>query len=369
MAVLTRLSVRDFRNIERGEIEVPEEGIALIGENGQGKTNLLEAIYYFHLLRSVRGGRDQDLVRFEAPAFHIAAGVVTDGRHDVSAAFARVGGRKKVVVDGGEVGRLSDGLGALPSVMLSPRDADIVSGGPSERRRFLDVVLALTSRRYLGALQTYRSALARRNAALREVGRTGRGEDGVAVWEPALAENGAVLLAERWAWVLRYAEDFATLCRVIGERAAVAMCYETKIERPADAYGALLSELERKRGSDIKRGITHVGPHRDDLGIALGGRDLRLFGSAGQRRTAAIALRMLEARTLRERNGSEPVLLLDDPFAELDVRRGEHILALLHEGGVGQTILAVPRPTDVPREFTRLQRWCIYEGVLSREGA
>lgn len=367
MAVLTRLAVRDFRNIHRAELVLPPDGVVVIGENGQGKTNLLEAIYYFQLLRSARGARDVDLVRFDAPAFHLSAHVVRERPHVISAAFERGGKRKKLVLDGAEPPRVSDALGALPSVMVSPRDVELIAGAPSERRRFLDVVLALTSRRYLSALQAYRAALVRRNSALRTVARTGRGEDAVAVWEPALAEHGAVLLAERYAWVERNVEEFARLCAAIGERAPVVMRYATGIATPADAYEPLLRALADKRAFDIRRGVTHAGPHRDDLPIALGGRDLRTFGSAGQQRTAAIALRMLEAATLRAHMGSDPVLLLDDPFAELDVRRAAHILGLLRDAGLGQTILVVPRASDIPPGLSTLERWTVCEGVIEPE--
>ena len=116
----------------------------------------------------------------------------------------------------------------------------------------------------------------------------------------------------------------------------------------------------------MKRGLTHVGPHRDDLELTLDGRELRLFGSAGQQRTAAIALRMLEAATLRAHVGADPILLLDDPFAELDTRRNTRILELLQKGGLGQTILAVPRESDIPVELMRLDRLSIRDGAIDR---
>ena len=187
--LLRSLSLRDFRNLERVQLDVPSEGLAIVGDNGQGKTNLLEAIYYLQLLRSARGARDQDVVRFGAAGFHIAAEASVGRARSLSAAFQRAGKRKRVTVDGIEPPRLSDALGSLPAVMFSPRDVELVAGSPSERRRFLDVALALTSRRYLSALQHYRAALVRRNAALRDAAR--KGEPGAvaraAVWEPALA--------------------------------------------------------------------------------------------------------------------------------------------------------------------------------------
>jgi DNA replication and repair protein RecF len=365
---LRRLSIRDFRNLERVELEPPAEGMVLIGENGHGKTNLLEAVYYLHLLRSMRGARDQDVTRFGAAGFHVAAEAdAPQGRRLVAVGFERAGKRKRAKLDGAEPPRLSDALGALPSVIFSPGDVQLVAGAPSERRRYLDVVLALTSRRYLAALQGYRGALARRNAALRDVARTGTGDTRAAVWEPALAEHGAVLWAERVAWVERAAPEFARLCAAIGERGTARMRYQTALTPAADSVAdALLSALAQKRALDVRRGVTHAGPHRDDLELLLDGRDLRLFGSAGQQRTAAIALRMLEAATLRDRTGAAPLFLLDDPFAELDARRSQRILELLGDTGLGQTLLVVPRAGDIPEELTKLERYDIREGVISR---
>jgi DNA replication and repair protein RecF len=373
---LTRLAIRNFRNIERLELHPPPEGIAIIGDNGHGKTNLLEAVYYLQLLRSMRGARDQDLVRFGEDGFHIGARVAPDeggllATRDIGVGFERAGKRKRVRREGAEVPRLSDALGSLPSVIFSPVDVQLVSGSPSERRRYLDVVLALTSRRYLTALQSYRAALSRRNAALRDVARTGAGDARVAVWEPALAEHGAVLWAERVQWVEQAAPEFARLCAAIGERGEVRMRYASALAmRDGEPRAVLADALAAKRPHDIRRGVTHAGPHRDDLELQLASaegtpRELRTFGSAGQQRTAAIALRMLEAATLRERSGASPLLLLDDPFAELDARRAHRILELLDDAGLGQTMLAVPRPVDIPPELTRLERWRIRDGVLA----
>jgi DNA replication and repair protein RecF len=383
---LVRLSLRDFRNFERADLALPADGLAVVGENGHGKTNLLEAIYYLQLLRSVRGVRDQDLVRFGAGAFHLGATAMVpagesaggDGRlveREVGVGFERAGKRKRVRLDGVEPPRLSEALGAVPSVIFSPGDVQLVAASPAERRRYLDVVLALTSRRYLHALQGYRGALARRNAALRDALRSGRGEARAAVWEPPLAEHGAVLWTERRAWVAARADAFAALCAAIGERQRASMRYATALAVPDDAaaddpelLGRARAALERaladRRAHDVRRGITHTGPHRDDLELALGGRDLRVFGSAGQQRTAAIALRLLEAATLRDHAGSEPVFLLDDPFAELDARRAHRILDLLRDAGLGQTILVVPRASDIPEELTRLARMTIRDGTF-----
>ncbi|HEX9484768.1 MAG TPA: DNA replication and repair protein RecF [Gemmatimonadaceae bacterium] len=370
---LRTLSVRDFRNLARLDLRIPAEGAVLIGDNGQGKTNLLEAIYYLHLLRSVRGARDQDVVRFGAPAFHVAARTEGAAHAEISAGFERQGKRKRVKLDGVEPTRLSDALGALPCVLFSPADVELVAGAPSARRRYLDILLALSSRPYLIALQRYRHALAQRNAALRDAQKGSASDARVAVWEAPLAEHGAVLWLERVTWVAEVAARFAEACSQIGEQGVVMMRHASSLEPRSldvsDVRSALAAGLEQRRALDVRRCLTHAGPHRDDLVVTLDGRELRAFGSAGQQRTAAIALRFLESETLRVRLGAAPMLLLDDPFAELDVRRATRILELLAERQMGQTLLTVPRESDIPAALTQLVRWRIVAGVVREDGS
>ena len=365
---LDRISIRDFRNLERVDLQLPAEGVAIIGDNGHGKTNLLEAIYYLQIMRSIRDARDQDLTRFDATGFHIAAKVHEPDEHEISVGFERSSKRKKVMLDGVQPRRLSDALGSFPSVMFSPRDLELVSGAPSERRRYLDLVLALTDRKYLHALQHYRANLVRRNAALRNATRRGASDAEVSVWEPALAEHGSRLIETRARWVASSAPEFARLSEEIGENGEAQIRYVSPFAESEARYDVLLAAFEEKRALDMRRGLTHVGPHRDDLELTLDGRDLRLFGSAGQQRTAAIALRMLEATTLRDHAGAEPVLLLDDPFAELDIRRAARILLMLEKRGLGQTILVVPRESDIPPGLMRLDRLLMRNGEIKRPG-
>ena len=364
------LVVRDFRNIAIAELPLPSDGIALVGENGQGKTNLLEAVSYLALFRSVRGVRDRDLLRHDTATFHLSATTTHAMASRVSIGVSRAG-EKRVSLDDVEAPRLADALGAVPSVCFSPADVSLVTGSPGERRRFLDIVLALSGRRYLTALRMYRAALARRNAALRQAAHS-RSDGAVAAWEPALAEHGALLLAERAAWVQRVAPEFARCCAEIGEQSPVAISYQSVLAGavpPAAYREALAAALARGRAHDIRRGVTQSGPHRDDVALTLGGRELRIVGSAGQQRTAAIALRLLEAATLRESSGAQPILLLDDPFAELDRARAARVLALLDERCArdeGQTLLCVPREDDIPAAFTRLERWRVTAGAFVR---
>jgi DNA replication and repair protein RecF len=375
-ARLDALSIRDFRNLERVELELPPDGMLVVGENGQGKTNFLEAIYYLQVLRSMRGARDQDLVRFGAAGFHLGARIASDRASEIGIGFERAGKRKRVRVDGAVSERLGDAVGTLPVAMFSPADVELVAGGPAARRRFLDIMLAVTSRGYLRALQRYRASLVRRNAALRDAARApgSRADARVEVWEEPLAEHGALLWSERDAWVDAIANRFAELAAAIGgDTLAIRYVSATPpMEGGGDRRAALLVALAEQRATDIRFGLTRAGPHRDDLLITMRDaagtfRELRVFGSAGQQRTAAIALRLLEAATLHDRRGGAPLILLDDPFAELDLPRTRKIVTLLSESGAGQTILVVPRESDIPGGLPRLQRFRISAGVLCGE--
>ena len=381
--MLSRLIARDFRNFENLDLLVPAEGLAIVGDNGQGKTNLLEAISYLSLLRSVRGARDSDVVRFGASAFHVRAELVQSGEEPlaygaVSVGYERSGKRKKVTLDGVEQPRLTAALGAVPSVGFSPADVALVVGGPAERRRFLDIVLSLTSPIYLQALQRYRAALVRRNAALRHGAGTrerprsfSSSEEQVAVWEPMLAEHGGTIAALRHSFVREHAERFSALCESIGEGGVATMRYSAssvpaggESDSAVEQSDAFLKAYISQRASEFRRGTTLVGPHRDELNLLLNGRDLRVFGSAGQQRTAAIGLRLLEFARVRDALSCTPLLLLDDPFAELDSRRAARVLELLGDSGIGQVMLAVPRREEIPAAFTLLERREMINGKI-----
>lgn len=392
---LTSLGVRNFRNLARVDLQLPESGVAIVGDNGHGKTNLLEAIAYFAVMRSVRGVRDRDLVRFGEKTFSLSAvaegGAPTLGAGPVhmTVGFAAGPGapRKQVSVDGVRVPRLSDVFGGIPSIVIAPRDAALVSGAPGERRRFLDVLLAMTDRRYLAALQRYRAALVRRNATLRHAATRGdaRRDSEVAVWESALAEAGAIVRAARARWLRDYADRIGALCAAIGERARVTVRYAGRPElhpegsssasavdvaREEDALRRHLERaLEHDRPRDLRRQVTHAGPHRDDLAISLGGHSVRLVGSAGQQRTVAIALRLASRETIRDTLGRLPIMLLDDPFAELDASRTERILELLRDPGTGgtfgQLVIAIPRVAELPSALRPLRRLTIRDGVVT----
>jgi DNA replication and repair protein RecF len=371
---LSTLGLRHFRNLRSQDLEVPAEGVALVGDNAQGKSNFLEAIYYLETLRSFRGARDEQMVAFGEDVFRIVGTTEADLDEEqrgtqVAAAFQKKGKRKKVTIDGSEPDRLGDALGHLSAVIFSPADVDLVSGGPAERRRFLDIVLSLNQPGYLTALQQYRTSLQRRNASLK----AGDPASLVAVWNDGLVRAGAAVIAARHGWVTARCASFGEYYRRVSDGATARMTYRSSVplsdevdeESAAAAFrDALSSSGERER----RMGVTVVGPHRDDVRLQLEGEesdlDLRDYGSGGQKRTAALALRLVEAQTIRDRRSRKPLILLDDVFAELDGGRSERILELMDSEDTGQVVLTAPKDSDVRLRGDRLPRWRIRAGEI-----
>jgi DNA replication and repair protein RecF len=421
-AGIRRLRLQGFRNLKDAELHLPPEGVALVGANAQGKSNFLEAIHYLDTFRSFRGAPDAQLIRFDAAFFRVeaeravggsgdaggargsgdaenaaragsaghadraAAPAGWDGPRQVAAAFQREGAVKRVSLDGEVIPRLGDALGSVGTVLFTPDDVRLVSDGPAERRRFLDMVLSVNVPGYLGALQRYRQVLNQRNAALRE--RTGRGA--VSAWDPLLVESGARVMALRNRWVLEGGPRFTGVVEEISGGEGGWMHYLPALTGSGVEPGALPAEedgwaeafaraLAASAGQEWRRGTTVVGPHRDEVRLVGGPsgdaepagtpRDLRDYGSGGQRRTAALALRILEAETVLDRTGRPAVLLLDDVFAELDEPRSGRVLGLLERTAAGQVILTAPKDSEIHFRHDRLPRWRIEGGRIREEGS
>lgn len=367
---LNRLSLRHFRNLVVQELHFPPEGVALVGENAQGKSNLLESIYYLETLRSFRGARDDQLLAFGQDVFRIVGDVTDEGGEtlEVAAAFMKQGRKKKVTLDGDEPERLGDALGHVGAVIFSPADVALVNDGPSERRRFLDIVLSLSEPGYLVALQGYRQVLAQRNAALKEH----LPEAAVRVWDAPLARHGARITWLRHRWIHERADLFARYYREVagGQEAQMSYHPSIRVEQPCseeEVLEAFAASQEEVRDREHRTGSTAVGPHRDEMRFHIDGErelDVRSFGSGGQRRTVALALRLAEAATIREARGTEPLILLDDVFAELDAGRSERILEIMEREETGQVILTAPKESDVRFRSDALPRWHIANGII-----
>ncbi|HCR04071.1 MAG TPA: hypothetical protein DIU18_02650 [Gemmatimonadetes bacterium] len=372
---LTELRIRDFRNLGSQDLEIPPEGLALIGDNAQGKSNFLEAVYYLETFRSFRGASDERLVALREEMFRVVGRVATTDQdvRTVAVAYERRGKRKKVTVNGSELGRLGDALGSLAAVLFSPGDVALVSGGPAERRRFLDVVLSLNVPGYLKALQHFRHVLSQRNTALKDESPP----DLVRVWDEGLVRWGTFVLLERRAWAEECCGAFRALYEAVaGDTQSASLRYAPGVPLEGrvseqDVAAAYRQAIESSWERDVRSRSTIVGPHRDDLEVTLEGSgsggplDARGFGSGGQWRTAALALRLVEARTIRDRRGRSPLVLVDDVFAELDEGRSERALELLEREETGQVILTAPKASDVRFRGDVLPRWHIAAGRIT----
>jgi DNA replication and repair protein RecF len=310
-------------------------------------------------------------VRLADEAFRIEGTLEgPDGEEKIAAAYERSTRRKKVEVNGVEVERLSSAIGKFAVVAFSLADVHLISGPPAARRRFLDILLSLARPGYLAALQRCRTLLAQRNQALRN----GAAAAELEPWTVGLASAGAPVMKARADWAAHQSDAFARYHGVISGAPGAALEYLPSFdptEGDSDVSGwearfreALAAAEERER----QQGRTLVGPHRDDVALKAPVADeeeraIRRFGSGGQQRTAALALRLVEADTLQDQAGTEPVYLLDDVFAELDAQRSERLVELLEDGRAGQVVLTAPKPSDSPLS-EGMEQWQVSNGRL-----
>jgi DNA replication and repair protein RecF len=341
---LVSLVISDFRNIETATIEPDPEGTTVItGLNGSGKTSLLEATAYLSSLQSFRGSPKEAMVRRGAGESILRAQTVVEGRAMTIEAELSATGRSRTLVNRQTV-RRRDGLHqALRTTVFSPEDIGMVRFGPGERRRFLDETLSVVDPRAARTAGDVDRILRQRAALLRTSGRRLDPEAArtLDVWDMRLDEGGTALVEAREALVADLApRTEAHYARLAGAPSTVTLDYRRSWE------GRLIDALAAHRTRDLDRGVSHVGPHRDELEITLEGLPSRTHSSQGEQRSVALALRLAAHELATERLGSAPVLLLDDVFSELDPHRS---LALLAGLPPGQTLLttALPPPDGV----------------------
>ncbi len=363
---LLRLSLQNFRNYVRLEEEMPAGVVLLVGGNAQGKTSLLEAIYYLATFASFHARHDREMIYFDAP--HWGTAVV--GR--IVAEFQREGEprprrlevrlileangngskrlRREVLLDGTKK-KLTEAMGVFNAVLFLPQMTDVVTGAPEMRRRYLDMALAQVLPGYARHLSEYNQTLTRRNALLKLLNEQGGDPSQLDFWDARLAEQGAHLIAARvqalraWEklarethWALtRNTENlrlrYAPSCNPAASgRLPLDESHHALAEMPVAAIAeGFLAALQRSRGEAIARGVTTIGPHRDDFRFLDGRLDLGMYGSRGQVRTAMLSLKMAEMRWMERHTGFRPVLLLDEILAELDAARRADLQAHLAE--------------------------------------
>ena len=356
MTYLRHLSLADFRNYEHLEVTLEPGVSAFVGSNGQGKTNVVEAVVYLSTLGSHRVASDAPLVRRDAERAIVRADVVRDDRALQIEVEITAGRANRARINKVAVPRTREILGILRTVVFAPEDLALVKGDPSERRRFLDDLLVQRHPRLSGVRADFERVLKQRNALLKSAGAARRSNPEevhrtLEVWDEQVATLGSEIICARAALVeLLTPRAASAYAELIDSGATVGMTYVSSIgDIPfgdrAEVEKALLAALGERRREELDRGITLIGPHRDDLALSLGDVPVKGYASHGESWSAALALRLASYDLLTEESGA-PVLILDDVFAELDSSRRAHLAARVADAP--QVLLTAAVAEDVP---------------------
>jgi DNA replication and repair protein RecF len=363
---IDHLRIKDFRNYESAELQFGDAINVIQGHNGQGKTSILEAIYYLCLSKSFKTQEDATAVRFDAPYFDVEGTFFRDKsslENGVRVILHRTEG-KSVLIDKKRLDRFSELIGKFPAVISAPEDVQIVSGSPGYRRRWMDMALSQMQAMYLKDLQDYRQTLKQRNALL---GSLVVRPDNLDAWDKELILTGSKIIRRRLEFVPSFAGLVGQVYRKIAaDDESVEIHYRSSIadattvrswlettDQTESAIRQCFSEqLHHGRAREIQRQISLYGPHKDELLFLLNGKNIRDYGSQGQFKTFAIALKLAEFFFMKERMEQEPLLLLDDVFSELDWDRRKHLMHYLETAGqVFITNADRDMPFDVKKEI------------------
>ncbi len=342
------ITLKNFRNYEEALI-CPCEGVTVLaGDNAQGKTNVLEAVYLCCTGRSHRTSHDREMIRAGQESCYVkVSGLRRDGPHDVEIAFSDAG-KRRVKVNGSVIARSGELLGHITGVLFAPEDLRMIKDGPAARRRFMDMELSQLKPAYYYALQRYNRALKQRGALLREMNLQASPGDTLELWDAELSQSGAEIMRARQSFLTRLTESARDIHgRVSGGREDLDIRYEPDVpDAPTadEAALAILEALRQQRAQDVKRMLTSRGPHRDDIGVYVDGMDARAFGSQGQVRTCALSLKLSEIELMRQETGEAPVLMLDDVMSELDPERRRLLVSSFSDV---QTLITCTDPGDL----------------------
>ena len=337
---LRRLSLLNYRNLMEVNVDFSPGINCFIGSNGMGKTNLLDAVYYLSFCKSAVNASDLSNIMHDEPYFMIQGNYCSQSgvESEISCGLKR-GDKKQFRKDSKLYERLSDHIGTVPLVMVSPADNELIAGGSEERRRFMDVVISQYDKEYLASLIRYNRALQQRNALLR--GEHEPDGDMMSLIEEMMADEALFINKSRKSFIDELVPIFTKFHNAItGGNENVSLSYRSHLND-----GNIIESLRSSRSDDRRIGYTSKGVHRDELVMQLGGYPLRREGSQGQNKTFLVSLKLAQYDFLRTKGGEMPLLLLDDIFDKLDSRRVEQIISLVAGDGFGQIFI-----TDVNRE-------------------
>ncbi len=316
------LALKNFRNYEKLDIRFSDSINIIHGDNAQGKTNILEAIFMAATTKSHRNSKDRDIIRFGEEESHIRLNLKKrDVGHRIDM-HLRKSKPKGVAIDGIPIKRSTELFGLINIIMFSPEDLSVIKNGPGERRRFMDMEICQLSRIYYSNLLKFNKVLDQRNNLLKQIYFKPKMESTLDVWDEQLVDVGRSIISERSNFINMINDIIMDIhSGITSDNEKIEIKYEPNVDK--DSF---LQVLKDKRKLDIKNSITMTGPQRDDFGVFINGNDVRVFGSQGQQRTAALSLKMAEIQLVKRIINDDPILLLDDVMSELDEKRRNALL-------------------------------------------
>ncbi len=359
--IVKSLELKDYRNYSDLSIQFHNGTNILYGENAQGKTNILEAIYLCGTTKSHRGSKDKEIVMFQEDEAHVRIILEKNQIPHRIDLHLKKNKAKGVAIDGIPIKRQGELFGMLNLVFFSPEDLYIIKNGPSERRRFLDLELCQLDKIYLNQLSNYNKILAQRNNLLKQISTNRNLLDTLYIWDSKLVEYGRKIIETRYDFVLRLNALVGEIHkRLSGGREELNLQYEPNVK--AENFE---DKLKKSLDRDLYLKMTHVGPHRDDLCFLLGQIDIRKYGSQGQQRTAALSCKLAEIDLVKSVIKENPILLLDDVLSELDRQRQTHLLNSI--GDIQTMITCTGLEEFISNQFEYNKIFHVVEGTVTSE--
>lgn len=357
------LKLKNFRNYDFLNVEFDGSTNIFYGNNAQGKTNILEAVYLSGTTKSHRGSKDRDMIRFGEDESHIEIVVEKNGISYQIDMHLKKNSPKGIAINKMPIRKASELFGIVNLVFFSPEDLNIIKNGPAERRRFIDLELSQLDKVYLNNLSNYNRIVNQRNRLLKELSFGGKKElsDTLEIWEMQMVQYGERLIARRKEFVTQINEIIEKIHqKLTGGKEGLQIIYE-----PSTGDLPFEQALKRYRDRDLRMKSTTVGPHRDDIGFLTGDMDIRRYGSQGQQRTAALSLKLSEIELVRLATHDTPILLLDDVLSELDKHRQNYLLDSIHDI---QTLITCTGVEDfVNHRFSINKVFHVQNGQVTKE--
>ena len=320
--IVKQIELQNFRNYKALCLPFAEQVNILYGDNAQGKTNILESIYVCSTTKSHKGSKDREMIRLGEEEGHIRMHFEKKGIPHRIDMHLKKNKTKGVAIDGIPIRKSSELFGMMNVVFFSPEDLSMIKNGPGDRRRFMDMELCQLNPMYLFYLSSYNKALNQRNQLLKQIAITPSLKETLEIWEDQLVEYGIQLMESRKHFIAEINELVEKIhFSISGGKESLTLCYE-----PSTMVEDFKEKLRKNREQDLFRKSTGYGPHRDDISFFIESKNLKLFGSQGQQRTAALSLKLAELELVKQKIGENPILLLDDVLSELDRKRQHHLL-------------------------------------------